>query len=77
MQINGDMHHRHQQNSIEENSIVHLTIPHLALHGMVKRLASMKLEPLYLIYNPSHHLLNIYMTEHNNDHLWVIQAAEL
>ena len=71
------MQHRHQQNSIDEKYTVHYTIPNLTFHGVVKRLASMNLEPLDVIYTPSHHLLKIQITEHNNDHSWFILIAEL
>ena len=37
----------------------------------------MNLEPLYMIYTPSHHILKSYIIEHNKDHSWVTQTAEV
>ena len=59
MKQNGALQHRHQQRSIDEKYSVILTISHLTVHCMVKIVASMNLENLYVIYTPSHHLLRV------------------
>ena len=52
------------------------TTSHLTFHGMVKSLASISLEHLDVIYTPSHHLLNSFITEHNKVHSWVTKTED-
>ena len=71
MKINGDVQQTYQQRFIYVEHTVKWTTYQLTLHGMVKILTSMNLENLYVIYNPSHHLLKNYTTEHKKDNSWV------
>ena len=68
MKINGTVQQRHQKNSIDAKYTVHKTITRLTLHGIVKILSPMNLEPLDVIYTPSHHLVKSDLAEHNKYH---------
>ena len=43
---------------------------------MVKRIESMSLKHLDVIYIPSHHTVKKYTTEQNKDHSWVTKIEE-
>ena len=77
MQINDALQQRHKQKSIDSNYTVHYTILYLTLHGIIKILAYMNLEPFYVIYTPLNNILKSWMTEHKHDHSWVTKTAEL
>ena len=72
---NSDVQQKYQQKIIDLEYIVLQTTYQLTLHGMVKILTSMNLENLYVIYNPSNHLLKNYITEHKKDNSWVKQTS--